>query len=418
MKMDFSQESMQMIRLRIADELRKSCLNIQDGSSTTASIQASECKKTREKDHSTLKSKPFETLNDDMDDFQTTSLKYRKGRKRSREEPPKSVTKGDGSAHKVKTTSETEKPTGLQPQKWNDLCQELQDVLPPTDKYSYLLEAFQQLPKETFCGAPESSFEVKLCVNLENEEDTKEWVSTLMEQSKCTYRVTRSYHPKMKRVRYKLDLHCQHFKKKLTDKQVAKCTKQKEKTFVLDLRKKKTQCPSKLCITIQIPSKAQSKNGPAARVLHDHKGYVQLTFNHNHPLESAHVLSFRPISAETKEKNVSMFSMGHSAATARHFFETLFFEEDESEMQQKLADRSVNPNVGDVNRLYKKWRQEQMGEDDGKQLLERLQCEFEAYNEKWGKEGGRAALKLVEADLPDSDSESDTDEPTPPKSKR
>ena len=78
MKMDFSQESMQMIRLRIADKLRKSCLNIQDGSSTTAFIQASECKKTREKDHSTLKSKPFETLNDDMDDFQTTSLKYRK----------------------------------------------------------------------------------------------------------------------------------------------------------------------------------------------------------------------------------------------------------------------------------------------------------------------------------------------------
>lgn len=65
-----------------------------------------------------------------------------------------------------------------------------------------------------------------------------------------------------------------------------------------------------------------------------------------------------------------MFSMGHSAATARHFYETLFFEEDESEMQQKLADRSANPNVGDVNWLYKKWRQEQMGEDDGKELLE------------------------------------------------
>ena len=87
-------------------------------------------------------------------------------------------------------------------------------------------------------------------------------------------------------------------------------------------------------------------------------------------------------------------------------------------MQRKLADRSVNPNVGDVNQLCKKWGQEQMGEDDGKELLERLQCEIEVYYEKWGKEGGKAALKLVEADLPNCDSGSDTEDPTPPKYKR
>lgn len=300
--MDFSQESMKMIRLRIADELRNSRLNI-CGEAIHQSVKMS-----AHPDLSPDKTNP-NVSDDDMDDFEMTSTKYQKLGKRSRGvggSTKKSMPQGknmcSASEGQNGSDADTEQPTNLQPQKWEDLCPELQGVLPSTDRYTYLIEEFELLPNDTFCGAPEASFEVKLRANLDNEEDTKEWLSAFMKQSKCTYRVTRSYHPKMKKNHYKLDLHCQHYKKKLTDKQVAKRGKPKSKTFVSELRNKKTQCPSKMYITVQIPPKTQAKGGPAARSILAHEGFVYLTFNHNHPLESAHVLSFRPVSAATKEK--------------------------------------------------------------------------------------------------------------------
>lgn len=47
----------------------------------------------------------------------------------------------------------------------------------------------------------------------------------------------------MKKVHYKLDLHCQHYKEKLTDKQVAKRGKLKSKTFVSEPTKQENTVP-------------------------------------------------------------------------------------------------------------------------------------------------------------------------------
>ena len=94
-----------------------------------------------------------------------------------------------------------------------DLVPELQNVLPIKDNYTYIVESFKTLPEQTFCGASKLNFEAHIRTNLETEEQAKEWVRELSEQCKCTYRVTRTYKPALKRVTYKVDLHCQHFRK-------------------------------------------------------------------------------------------------------------------------------------------------------------------------------------------------------------
>ena len=303
------------------------------------------------------------------------------------------------------------------PKKWDELDCTLQSVVPPD--YSYLVEEYQELPKATYSGAPKACFQAQFCVNLQNEEEVQQWLTAFQSHNKCTYRVTRTYKPSLKRVKYKVDMHCQHFQKKLTEKQVAQASRSKRKALSLisNTRKKKTQCPSKLLITVKIPSKTQLKKYPQVSERAQHPAVIKLIFDHNHPLESAHALSFRPIAPETKEKYFSLFRMGHSAASARFYYETLLLQNESDDDQQRLADRAVNPTSQDVSRLYNLWRQTEMGSDNGKGLFECLEKEIQVYNERWGEHGGQAKLQRFETPIGDTDNE-ETQNDIPPKAKR
>ena len=46
---------------------------------------------------------------------------------------------------------------------------------------------------------------------------------------------------------------------------------------------------------------------------------IQIQFNHNHPIQSAHTI---PISPETKKAFLKQFCKGHSASSAHHWHET------------------------------------------------------------------------------------------------
>jgi len=50
----------------------------------------------------------------------------------------------------------------------------------------------------------------------------------------------------------------------------------------------------------------------------DHLHEVEITYNHNHPVNAAHSLSFHDISEETKAKFYKYLACGNSAASARH----------------------------------------------------------------------------------------------------
>ena len=314
------------------------------------------------------------------------------------------------------------------PKEWNELPFELQCILPK--EYSYLIEEYTKLPNST-CHTPK--FHIQFRMNLQKEGSVSQWLKDFQCHSKCTYRVTRTYKLQMKRVKYKVDMHCQHFKKKLTSKQLAQSSSSKRKSvsLVSDIRNKKTKCASKLLITVQIPPKSLLMKRPQASNLQEYHTLVKLTFDHNHSTESAQALGFRPVLDKTKEKYISLFKMGHSASSARFYYETLLLTNQSGDTQRKIADRALNPTKQDVYRLFNTWRQNELGDDNGESLFKQLEHEIQLYNEKWKDHGGCAKLQPFKSSslddddaaggntTDDSDKENDCDSDTPkPKPKR
>ena len=124
-----------------------------------------------------------------------------------------------------------------------------------------------------------------------------------------------------------------------------------------------------------------------------HPTILSISFTHNHPLQSAHALSFRPI------------SKGHSASSAHHWHETKLFL-DHGEDQTILADREINPTKPDFYRLYDEWRKKELGSDQGKPMFEQMNAEIAAYNDANSGNGGRAAMHIFKG-APSFSSESD-----------
>ena len=105
------------------------------------------------------------------------------------------------------------------------------------------------------------------------------------------------------------------------------------------------------------------------------------------------MLSFQPVSVETKEKYTKLFSAWQSAASTHHYYENTLIDEFSDELQTKLADRATNPTVQYVNRLYQAWRSAAYGPiDNGPDLFTALQAEVHEYNDRYNVEGGMALL--------------------------
>ena len=145
-------------------------------------------------------------------------------------------------------------------------------------------------------------------------------------------------------------------------------------------------------MVVQIPTKKQQRASEKYPYLLTHNGLLKLSFTHNHPLTSAHRLSFRDVSEETKQAFYYLFSVGHSASTAKHTHEQQLVNNAESvaEMQTSLADRSKNPLTQDICRLFRNWQESTYGEDDGLELFKKLQERVDEFNKKFASQGGKA----------------------------
>ena len=167
-----------------------------------------------------------------------------------------------------------------------------------------------------------------------------------------------------------------------------------KKGLASELRKKKTNCPSTLIMTVENSTKKLfRKCHNQSKVLHP--TVVKLLFDHNHPIHSGHSLSFRLIAQQTKDIFFDLFCSGHSAATAWHTYESklLLTSLNKTSMQRELADRAINPSRQDVCRLYDMWRRAEMGPDDGKAMIDKLQKEIDRFNEQYSQFGGKAEMQ-------------------------
>ena len=127
---------------------------------------------------------------------------------------------------------------------------------------------------------------------------------------------------------------------------------------------------------------------------------INLKYCHNHPVNSAHVLSFRPVDNTVKKQFTSLCEAGNSAATARHeYANQLQMKYDILDIEKTLADRSINPNCQDVQRLFQKWRERCIGPQNGKAMFDRLSLEVKQFNEIYPSNGGRAFLQQYKLEV-------------------
>ena len=119
---------------------------------------------------------------------------------------------------------------------------------------------------------------------------------------------------------------------------------------------------------------------------------VILKHTHNHLVNVADALRFRPVSESTREKYYDLFQQGHSPSSAHLEYETHLTYMDDHKL---LADRNVNPKVSDVYNLFNKWRKSNLGvrSRTGKQLFTELEQRVNAYNDAHRHIGGKAIVQ-------------------------
>ena len=125
-------------------------------------------------------------------------------------------------------------PTGKQdlqdePTAWVNLSKPLQELLPNESGITHVVTEMETLPTEKFLGAPANAYKATIRINITRPEKAQEWLQNMMKHSKCTYRHTRGRAPGLKRVLYKVEMHCQHKEKSLTLKQKQKAAEMKSK---------------------------------------------------------------------------------------------------------------------------------------------------------------------------------------------
>ena len=120
-------------------------------------------------------------------------------------------TRDGGNTHSHPST----KPPSNVPMQWKDLKASLKQVLPLHEQYTYIIETYQE-SRESHKDAPQFSATIR--INLQNETDARDWINEMSNHSKCTYQVTKTVKPSMKRIKCKFVMHCQHYAKKSREK--------------------------------------------------------------------------------------------------------------------------------------------------------------------------------------------------------
>ena len=62
---------------------------------------------------------------------------------------------------------------------WDGLHSSVQEVIPDSKEYTYIVETFRQLECEEVTGAPEHSFELRVRINVFNTDEANQWLTNI-----------------------------------------------------------------------------------------------------------------------------------------------------------------------------------------------------------------------------------------------
>jgi len=117
---------------------------------------------------------------------------------------------------------------------------------------------------------------------------------------------------------------------------------------------------------------------------------------HNHVINSAESLSFRRVNEEVREELLNLFKDGHSSASALYVYQDELYlrANDEQELIELLADRSINPDYDYTAKLFQEYRKATLGSRNGESMFERLAEVVKNYNDS---DQGKAILQAYDA---------------------
>lgn len=99
------------------------------------------------------------------------------------------------------------------PKCWEELDSSLQTLLPNIDKVTYVVENHKDREQLSFEGAPKFNFDLVVRINLDSRDQANDFLNKMMKYSFCMYSISRtSQKPALKRVAYKIEMQCQHFR--------------------------------------------------------------------------------------------------------------------------------------------------------------------------------------------------------------
>jgi hypothetical protein len=151
-----------------------------------------------------------------------------------------------------------------------------------------------------------------------------------------------------------------------------------------NIRDKKTNCESKMAITVR------------TKAVEGNVCEVKLWWNHNHSVNCHHLTTFSQILPATRHKFVTYFEQGMSASESFHHHETTLMKDPVTVLL--LADRKYCPSLRDVNNLYEKWRKATKGPCNGSEMFDYLQEYITTYNKDKMNDGGKISLQRYNND--------------------
>ena len=211
------------------------------------------------------------------------------------------------------------------------------------------------------------NFELDVFVDVDSKEAASEWIVKFQCHSKTTMPQTRGYDIKENRVLFWEKRHCLHSNevKKKQGKNVI--TKRPQSLWARDIG-----------CTAFIHLRLVHNRLPLTHPLE-----VNITYTHNHVINSAESLSFWNVNEEVREELLSLFKDGHSSSSALYVYQDKLHlkANDEQELIELFADRSVNPDYNYAANLFRKYRKTALGDRNGGLMFERLAEVVKDYND-------------------------------------
>lgn len=217
-------------------------------------------------------------------------------------------------------------------------------LLPTGNEYKYLMKSFDRDALSVH------AFTTVFKVNLSNREKVRQWLKNFERKSKAQFNVINRHDCKGRLVHLKTRFKCVH----------------NVKGGKLGVGKH-TGCLARMKVTISVMRASKSSVIAENEMCCE----IELRWAHNHPLVSADALRRHTVSEETDQKLEHLYRHGHGPESARKciIMEIQDNVEEDEDIEQKLADRSLCPDYKHCHYMFKKLLIQDYGEPQSNDKL-------------------------------------------------